>query len=74
MEPIKFFFYYGSSWNKNKKMNSDECSNLYGGWNFNEQVTKDDPVSLRNQEMTYTLYSVSNGNFNTKPSSINEAL
>lgn len=68
------FFYYGSNWNPNKKMKSDECSSLYGGWSYSEQVTKDNPIYLSNQIMTYTLTSVVNGNFNTKPSSINEAL
>ena len=72
------FFYYGSSWNSRKKMSSDECSSLYGGWDYNENVTKDDEsitFSPSNRgTLTYTLSSVINGNFNTKPSSIKEAL
>jgi len=72
------FFYYGSSWNSRKKMSSDECSSLYGGWDHNENVTKDDEsitFSPSNRgTLTYTLSSVINGNFNTKPSSIKEAL
>ena len=68
------FFYYGTSWNKYKRMSSDECTSLYGGWDYNEEVTKDNPIRLSNQIMTYTLTSVTNGNFNTKSSSIKEAL
>ena len=68
------FFYYGSSWNSRKKMSSDECSNLYGGWNTNESVTKDDRITLRGQSMTYTLSSRVNGNFSPDKSSIKEAL
>jgi len=68
------FFYYGTSWNKYKRMSSDECTSLYGGWDYNEEVTKDNSIRLSNQIMTYTLTSVINGNFNTKSSSIKEAL
>jgi len=68
------FFYYGTSWNKYKRMSSDECTSLYGGWDYNEQVTKDNPIRLSGEIMTYTLTSVINGNFNTKPSNIKEAL
>ena len=72
------FFYHGTSWNSRKKMSSDECSSLYGGWDYNEEVTKDDEsitfsTSSRGT-YTYTLSSVINGNFNTKSSSIKEAL
>ena len=49
------FFYYGTSWNKNKKMQSSECSSLYGGWDYNESVTKDDRITMKGQIMTYTL-------------------
>jgi hypothetical protein len=69
------FFYYGTSWNKNKKMKSSECASLYGGWDKNENFDKDDgTITLKGQSMTYTLTSVTNGNFQTKDSSIEEAL
>tara|TARA_B100001142_G_C14030968_1_gene538085 strand:- start:161 stop:643 length:483 start_codon:yes stop_codon:yes gene_type:complete len=70
----QIFFYYGTSWNKYKRMSSDECSSIYGGWEDNENVTKDSPITLSNQIMTYTLTSVVGGNFNTKGSSLKEAL
>ena len=38
------FFYYGRKWNSRKKMNSDECSIVYGGFTENESVSKDDPI------------------------------
>ena len=68
------FFYYGSNWNRYKKMSSSDCYSLYGGWDTDEYVSKDDPISLSNQMMTYTLTSTVGGNFNTKPSDIGEAL
>ena len=69
------FFYYGTSWNKNKKMQSSECSSLYGGWNLNENFDKDDgTITLKGQIMSYTLSSRVNGNFQTTDSSIEEAL
>ena len=70
----QMFFYYGSSWNSKKKMSSDECSNIYGGWNYNESVTKDTYITLKGQYMEYTLSSVTNGNFSPDKSSIEEAL
>ena len=68
------FFYHGNFWDRNKKMKSDECNSIYGGFSEGEAVTKDDPIKLSNQVMTYTLIPTSNGNFNTKSSSISEAL
>ena len=68
------FFYYGDNWNSNKKMKSGECSNAYGGWEKNEFVSKDNPISLEGQIMTYTLTRVNYGNFNPKRSSLDEAL
>lgn len=68
------FFYYGRKWNSRKKMNSDECSMVYGGFTENESVSKDNPISLNGQIMTYKLTSVSYGNFSPKSSSLNEAL
>ena len=68
------FFYYGDIWNSRKKMNSDECPGIYGGFTKNESVSKDSPISLESQRMTYKLTRVSNGNFSPKSSSLNEAL
>ena len=68
------FFYYGNNWNKYKKMNSNECNLIYGGFTSNESVGKDDPITVNGQIMTYTLTQVSYGNFSQKSSSLEEAL
>lgn len=68
------FFYYGTSWNKNKKMPSGECSSLYGGWNYDESVSKDGPFRLKGQFVEYTLSQMVNGNFIPDKSNIKEAL
>jgi len=68
------FFYYGKSWDRNKKMNSDQCVRIYGGFTENESVSKDNPITLNNQIMSYTLTQVSYGNFSPKSSDLNEAL
>ena len=68
------FFYYGKSWDRFKKMNSDECDSIAGGFTSNESVGKDDPITLNGQIMTYTLTQVSYGNFSQKSSSLKEAL
>lgn len=67
------FFYYGTDWNRNKRMSSSECSNLYGGFNSDENVTKDD-FTVKGQSLTYTLYQVVGGNHQNKPSNLGEAL
>ena len=54
-------------------MKQTVCGNLYGGFIANEQVEKDNYQHLYNQVLTYTLIQQINGNFNTKPSSKNEA-
>lgn len=68
------FFYYGKSWNRNKKMNSDQCVSIYGGFTENESVSKDNPITLNDEIMSYTLTQVSYGNFSPKLSDLNEAL
>jgi hypothetical protein len=68
------FFYYGKNWSSTKKMNSGECSYIYGGWIDNEYVSKDNPITLKGQIMTYTLTEVTYGNFSPKSSTLNEAL
>ena len=67
------FFYSGKGWNPNKKMASSSCNYLRGGFVSNEDVTKDNYISLYGQIMTYELIMQVNGNFNTKPSSKSEA-
>ena len=68
------FFYYGRNWDRNKKINSDECFSIYGGFTEDEYVGKDDPITLESQIMTYTLTMVTYGNFSQKSSSLSEAL
>lgn len=68
------FFYYGKNWDSRKKMNSDECYSIYGGFTENESVSKDNPITVNSQIMTYTLTEVTYGNFSPKSSSLNEAL
>jgi hypothetical protein len=70
----QLFFYWGKKWNGNKKINSDECSRVYGGFMENESVSKDSPITLDGQIMTYTLTQVTYGNFKPKSSSLKEAL
>lgn len=67
------FFYSGTGWNPNKQMPSSSCSSLRGGFVSNEEVTKDNYISLYNQIMTYELILQQRGNFSTKPSSKSEA-
>lgn len=67
------FFYSGTGWNPNKQMSSSSCSYLKGGFVSNESVTKDNYINLYSQIMTYELILQQQGNFNTKPSSKNEA-
>ena len=68
------FFYYGKNWDRYKKMNSDECYSITGGFTSNESVSKDNPITLKGQIMTYTLTETSYGNFSPKSSSLGEAL
>jgi hypothetical protein len=70
----QLFFYWGKNWNSRKKINSDECSIVYGGFTENESVSKDTPITLNSQIINYTLTQVSFGNFEPKSSSLNEAL
>lgn len=68
------FFYSGTGWNPNKYMKTTSCGTLRGGFVSYENVTKDNYITLYNQQMTYELISQQNGNFSTKPSSTSEAL
>ena len=67
------FFYYGNGLNPNKLMKNASCGKITGGFVSDETVDKSDIISLRNSSMSYTLYSVANGNFKPKSSNKNEA-
>ena len=67
------FFYYGKGWDPNKLMPSNSCKSLKGGFLERESFDKDLPQRLENQTLTYTLQSVTNGNFQTIDSDSEEA-
>ena len=67
------FFYYGNGWNPNKLMKNASCGKITGGFVSDETVDKSEIISLRNSSMSYTLYSVADGNFRPKSSNKNEA-
>jgi len=67
------YFYYGKGWNPKKFMKNTNCGRLVGGFVSKVSVGKDMFLQLSSQYMTYTLTSVSNGNFSPQTSSINEA-
>lgn len=62
------FFYGGRGWNPNKTMANGQT----GGFVANESYSKDSPVSLNYQELTYELIPQANGNFSTQQSSSSE--
>lgn len=62
------FFYGGKGWNPNKEMQNGRV----GGFVSNESYSKDEPVSLDYQDLTYELILQQNGNFNTIQSSEDE--
>jgi hypothetical protein len=68
------FFYYGSGWHPDKQMDSKLCAKLRGGFLKNEVWSKDEPLTLWNQIMTYTLEEVAFGNFETIDSNQDESL
>ncbi len=70
---FQVFFYSGNGWNPNKQMPSSTCGYVQGGFVSNEEVTKDNYIELSTEIMTYELIQQKNGNFATKPSSLNEA-
>ena len=67
------FFYYGNGWNPNKFMKNANCGKITGGFVNDETIDKSDVISLTNGSMSYTLYSVTDGNFKPKLSNKNEA-
>lgn len=62
------FFYGGKGWNPNKPM----PGGLTGGFVANESYSKDSPVTLNYEGVTYELIPQPNGNFSTQQSSANE--
>jgi hypothetical protein len=54
-------------------MPSQSCDGLKGGYIADTQVGKDDPQTLNNDILTYSLILQQSGNFSTRPSSENEA-
>ena len=62
------FFYGGKGWNPNKSM----PGGLTGGFVANESYSKDSPVSLNYEGLTYELIPQPNGNFSTQQSSASE--
>lgn len=62
------FFYGGKGWNPNKEM----PNGMKGGFVANESYSKDSPVSLEYQGLTYELILQPNGNFSTQQSNANE--
>lgn len=67
------FFYYGKGWNPNKEMKETACGMLKGGFVANEDFGKDNPQTLSNDILSYTLILQEGGNFSTKPSDADEA-
>jgi len=67
------FFYYGKGWNPNKYIKTRSCGKITGGFVSNESLDKSDVIRLNNSSMSYTLYTVQNGNFKPKASNKNEA-
>ena len=54
-------------------MKNTTCGKIIGGFINDESLDKSELISLRNSSMSYTLYSVINGNFQPKSSNKNEA-
>lgn len=67
------FFYFGKGWNPNKFIKYADCGEIYGGFVSNESIDKSDSEYLYNSSLSFTLHSVTNGNFQPKKSDKNEA-
>lgn len=65
------FFYYGKGWNPDKEMKN---GTIKGGFVSEEHFGKDQPQSLSNNILEYSLILQPNGNFSTSPSDPEEAL
>jgi curved DNA-binding protein CbpA len=66
------FFYYGKGWNPNKYIKNANCGKIIGGFVSNESVSKSEVINLYYSTLSYTLYSVVDGNFIPKSSNKNE--
>ena len=66
------FFYYGKGWNPLKYIKMANCGKIIGGFVSDESVSKSEVEYLNNSSMSYTLYSVVDGNFRPKSSNKNE--
>jgi hypothetical protein len=67
-------FYHGTGWNPKKNMKDAYCGPIVGGFIYYEALSKDpERLHLYNQSMSYTLRTVTGGNFSTVPSSVGEA-
>lgn len=62
------FFYGGKGWNPHKKM----TGGYVGGFEANESYSKDSPVALNHQGVSYELIPQQNGNFSTIQSNASE--
>jgi len=67
------FFYYGAGWDPEKDMDSQNCSDLKGGFISEVTFGKDSPQSLSNTVLSYELILQKDGNFSTQPSNSSEA-
>ena len=66
------FFYYGNGWDPEKLMKQTDAGMVVGGFVSGEHFSKDDPQSLQNSILEYTLILQSSGNFREKQSSAEE--
>lgn|SRR5574344_219806 len=62
------FFYGGKGWNPNKTMSNGS----QGGFVANESYSKNSPVTLNYQGLSYELIPQQNGNFSTQQSDASE--
>lgn len=67
------FFYSGTGWNPHKQMKETACGTLKGGFVTGGHVGKDSPQNLDNNILKYELIEQIDGNFQTRPSSTDEA-
>lgn len=55
------YFYSGHGWDPNKRPNPNNPK-IVGGFVYDENIQKDEPISLYDEYGEYTLYPVKNGN------------
>jgi hypothetical protein len=68
------FFYFGKDWDPEKVMKRTSQGVIKGGFTASEYFGKDEPIALKNEILTYTLVSQSDGNFNAEDSNAEDAL